>query len=334
MLEWHVFESEAIRGFPMGDAHIRKFPVYLPPDYDHKRREPYPVVFLLAGWSGRSAKYLSQDSVFDIPLDQRLDRAIEEKTIEPVIAVFPDGTSKLGCSQYVNSPAFGNYMDYIADEIVDFIDGKYHTHRSAQFRGTMGHSSGGFGAMVHGLLRPDRFLYVCSSAGDSFSELSLLPEAKAALMAIESAGGVEKFIADIFSHPQPASLGKKLHALMVLSLAPCYAPNLNMPPLYGDLFFDLKTGAIIEEIWEKYLKWDPVRMIDAYSSGAKKLKFLHLECGLQDEYGLQFGHRLIAEKLKKYGIPHQIDEYPGGHSGHHWRFVNRIKLMLSKMRSN
>jgi enterochelin esterase family protein len=102
MIDWLTFSSKAIRGFPMGDAHERRFPVYLPPGYDRKRSEPYPVVFMLAGWSGRASTYLSRDSVFGQPLDQRLDRAIEEGRLPGLIAVFPDGGSKLGCSQYVN----------------------------------------------------------------------------------------------------------------------------------------------------------------------------------------------------------------------------------------
>lgn len=315
----------------MGDPHLRDLPVYLPPNYDPKRKDPYPVVFLMAGWSGRSAKYLSTDSVFDTPIHQRLDKAIQSGALPPVIAVFPDGTSKLGCSQYINSPSLGNYMDYIVDEIVDFIDRKYHTHRSPDFRATLGHSSGGFGALVHGFIRPDRFAFVCSSAADSYSEVSLLPELKGALMAIESAGSVEKLISDILSHPQPSSLGNKLGALLVLSLAPCYAPNPGKAPLYGDLFFDLKTGAMIDEVWKKFQRWDPIHLVDEYAHSAKKLKFVLLECGAHDGHGLQFGHRILAQKFENLRIPYKLVEYPGGHSGHNWRFVDRIKFLVEKM---
>jgi enterochelin esterase family protein len=315
----------------MGDTHKRKLAVYLPPKYDPKRQEPYPVVFVLAGWSGRSSKYLSEDSVFEIPLHERLDQAIEANEMAPLIVAFPDGTSRLGCSQYLNSPALGNYMNYISDELVELIDSKYHTHRLAEFRGIMGHSSGGFGALVQGFLRPDRFKYVCSSAGDSFFELSILPSIVSCISDVESAGSVKAFIDQVFSHPNPSSLGKKLHTLMVLSLAPCYAPNLTAPPLYGDLFFDIKTGILVEDVWEKYLNWDPVHLIDRHLETAQQLKFVHLEAGAQDEYGLQLGHRQLSEKLKAYSIPFQIDEYPGGHSGHNWRFLSRIQVMLRQM---
>lgn len=332
MIRWHTHKSNAIRGFPMGDPHERSFPVYLPPGYNAKRRAPYPVVFMLAGWGGRGSHYLSQGLVFSTPLEQRLDEAIAARRLAPLILVFPDGGSKFGCSQYVNSPALGNYTDYICDELVDFIDRKYHTHRSADYRGIAGHSSGGFGALVCGLLRPERFPFLCSSAGDSFYEVSFLKNINAIMIELEAAGGVAPFIKMFLKSPNPWVLPTtKIETMLTLSMAPCYAPNLSRRPLLGDLFFDVKTGAVLPEIWEKYMTWDPVRMVDRYSANARKLRFVHLAAGLQDEHALQWGHRQIAEKLKAHRVPHDLEEYPGGHGGHHWRFESRLITMLRKM---
>ncbi len=334
MIEVLKHSSLAIKGFPMGDPHERSLSVYLPPEYSAKRSEPYPVLFVLAGWAGRSSKYLSDGSVFETPLHLKLDEAIKKKELPEVIVAFADGTSRFGSSQYINSPALGNYMNYICDELIDLVDSKFHTHKSAEFRGILGHSSGGFGALVNGFLRSDRFKYISSAAGDSFFEYSILPTAVPTLIEIEKSGGLEKFIDSIFSHPQPSSLGsKKMHALMTLCLAGCYAPNISNAPVYGDLFFDLRTGSIIEEIWEKYLNWDPIHLIDRHAEAASELKFVHLDCGLQDEYGLQFGHRRLHQKIKKLGIPSAFEEYPGGHSGNTWRYLNRIQTILKKMYS-
>ena len=316
----------------MGDPHERTFPVYLPPDYNPKRSDPYPVVFLLAGYPSRGAEFLIERTIFNPSLPTRLDKAIRENQLPPVIIVFPDGSSKLGCSQYVNSPAFGNYMDYIADELTAFIDSRFHTHRDPAFRGIMGHSSGGFGTLVMGMLRPDAFPFICSSAGDSFYEVLYLPAIKFIINELESTNGIKGFIDWFLNHPDPTSTGsKKFETMMTLAMAPCYAPNLKNAPLLGDVFFDVKTGAIIPEIWEKYLAWDPVRMVDKHIPALRSLKWIHLEAGLQDEYALQWGHRQIAAKLTQLNIPYQLDEYPGGHSGHHWRFIRRLELMLKKM---
>lgn len=332
MIQWLTHTSKAIQGFPMGDPHIRSFPVYMPPDYNPQRSEPYPVVFMLAGFASRGAKYLAEESVYQLPLTTRLDQAIQSGELPPIILVFPDGSSKLGCSQYVNSPAIGNYMDYLSDELTQFIDENFHTYRSADYRGIAGHSSGGFGALVTGMLRPDAFKYICSSAGDSFYEVSLLPNVNFAIENIAKAGGINNYINWFLSQPNPGALGANhFDTLLTLAMAPCFAPNLAKPGILGDLFFDLKTGSIVDEIWEKYLSWDPVRMVKKHQAALRSLKWIHLEAGLQDEHALQWGHRQIAAELAKLNIAYQIDEYPGRHSGHNWRFVQRLELMVKKM---
>lgn len=316
----------------MGDPHERTFPVYLPPHYDAKRSDPYPVIFLLAGYGSRSAELAWRESVFSPSLPTLFDKAIQAGNMAPAIVVFPDGSSKLGGSQYINSPVLGHYMDYICDELTSFIDNNFHTHCSPAFRGIAGHSSGGFGALVTGMLRPDVFQFICSAAGDAFYEVLYLPIIKFIINELDAAGGVNPFIDWFLNHPNPTTTGsKKFETMMMLAMAPCFAPNPNKPQLYGDLFFDLKTGAIIDEVWEKYLAWDPLRMIDKYATALQSLRWIRLEAGLQDEYALQWGHRQIAAKLAKMNIPYQLDEYPGGHSGHYWRFTKSLELMLNAM---
>ena len=334
MIQWVQHSSKAIKGFPMGDAHERKFPVYLPSDYNPKRSDPYPVIFMLAGWSGRGSHYLQEENIFTPSLDQKIDALIQKKEMNPVIIVFPDGSSKLGCSQYVNSASNGMYTDYICDELTSFIDSNFHTHKSADFRGVMGHSSGGFGALVFANLRPDAFKYICSSAGDSFFKFSLMLPVSSTCADLDRSGGIEKFVKDFLNHPSPGSAGRsQFETMMTLSLASCYAPNPKVPVILGDLFFDWKTGALIPELWQKYSAWDPIEMADKNSDRLRSLKHIHLACGISDNYGPQWGHRQLASKLSAWNIPHELEEYPGGHSGQRWRFAERIQKMVSRMES-
>lgn len=332
MIEWVRHTSQAIKGFPMGDPHEREFPIYLPPGYSAADTKRYPVVFFLAGFSGKGATYITDDSAFGTPLPKRFDGAITEGTLAPFIGVFPDCTSKLGHSQYVNSPAFGHYLDYVCDELTAFVDDRYRTQPDAAHRIVAGHSSGGFGALIIGMQRPEVFQWVSSSAGDSCYEVSLLPMANKALIEIAKAGSVKKLIENILAQPTARNIsGGQFDALLALAMAPCYAPNVNNPPLYGDPFFDLETGAILPEVWERYLAWDPVRMVDRWATNLKRLKFVQLEAGLQDEHGLQYGHRQLAKKFAALGVPHELVEYPGAHSGHHWRFEGRLTRLLNRL---
>ncbi len=332
MLKWVKFSAESIKDFPMGDAHEREFPVYLPPDYDENRSDPYPVITLLSGYGSKGASYALDESVFTRSLPQNLDAAITANKIPACIVVFPDAGSKLGCSQYVNSPAIGNYMDYFCDDLPAFIDSEFHTLASADFRGVAGHSSGGFGALLFGMKRPDAYRYICSSAGDAAYEQLFWPAINHALSDIQKAGSVEKFIAAFLESPNPSSLGKHVFdTMLLLGMAPCYAPNLNAKKILGDIFFDLETGEIDQTVWEKYRAWDPLVMIDDHADNFSKLKWVHLAAGQQDEYGLQWGHRRFAKKLDSYNISYHLQEYPGGHSGQRWRFLERIELMLKQM---
>ena len=86
--------SELLEGNAWGDPHVRKVHVYLPPDYSDRRKDPYPVVFLLAGWSGRGAHYLSDQGAFSANLTERLDELVTSKSMAPTIIVFPDGSSQ------------------------------------------------------------------------------------------------------------------------------------------------------------------------------------------------------------------------------------------------
>lgn len=329
----HLHESKLLRGNPMGDPHVRRLPVWVPPGYDAKRAEPYPVVFLLAGWSGRGARYLDDTGAFTPSLPDRLDAAVRDGTLKPTIVVFPDAATKLGASQYVNSISNGPYMDYVCDELVDFVDAQYHTHRSRDFRGTIGHSSGGFGALVIGMLRPDRFSAIGSSAGDGWYEWLYFKPIPAMIAVLERAGGVGPFIEKFLAHPNPRDCLSRdeVETMMNLSMCACYAPNPNVPVLKGDLYFDPHTGELVPSVWKKFLDWDPVLMVDKHAEALKKLRWIHLQAGTDDEFALHLAHRQLAKRLVAHGIDHVIDEYPGKHGGHHWRMAERIRRMVDQM---
>ena len=316
-----------------GDPHVRKIHVYLPPGYSERRPEPYPVVFLLAGWSGRGAHYLADGGAFSWSIPEKLDERIAAGEIPPVIVVLPDGTSRLGSSQYVNSAVNGPHMDYLCDELVDWVDDRFHTHRSRDHRGVIGHSSGGFGALAVGMLRADRFGAICSSAGDSWYEHLYVQGIPAAVRAIEGAGGVGPFVERWLASPNPMGLMSRddLEAMIQLSMACCYLPNPDVPFIKGDLWFDPHTGEIQPDAFTRLLQWDPVHMVDHHVTALKSLRWIHLEAGTDDEWGLHLGHRQIAARLARHGISHVIDEYPGRHGGHHYRMPERIRRMVTHL---
>jgi enterochelin esterase-like enzyme len=317
----------------MGNPSSRQLPIYLPPDYDPGRAKAYPVVFLLFGWTGRGASFLNDPGTFGNSLPQSLDNLIQEGKLPPVVVAFPDCTARLGSSKYINSAINGPFMDYLCDELVELVDRECHTHRAAEFRGVIGHSSGGFGALVSAMHRPDRFRYVCSSAADGCYEWFYVTPIPKMISHLRRYGGVQSFVERFLASPNPLELlpADEVMTMVLLSACTSFAPNPEVPVLRGDLYFDIETGELIPEIWEKFLAWDPVRMVDRFEGALRTLRWIHLESGADDEMAGHLTHRRISRKLRKLGIAHEVTEYPGGHRGHHHRMVERLRRMVERM---
>ncbi len=115
--------------------------------------KPYPVLYLLHGWSGNFAGWLG-----DAPqLRQHAD------TYQMLI-VCPDGGFD---SWYLDSPVDSSvrYETHIAKEVVGYIDYYYHTRREKGGRAIAGLSMGGHGAMSLAIRHPEVFGAAGSMAG-------------------------------------------------------------------------------------------------------------------------------------------------------------------------
>ncbi len=145
--------SKVLAGNPLGDPHVRRLAVWLPPQYDRRGSGPgarFPVLVDMVGFTGSGPAHLNWKP-FSENLAERAARLIHEKRMGPVILVMPDCFTSLGGNQYVNSSAIGRYADYLVDEIVPFVDREFRTLASREHRGCFGKSSGGYGAIIHGM---------------------------------------------------------------------------------------------------------------------------------------------------------------------------------------
>ena len=124
-LEFHTFHSPALEGNPLGDPSDRELLVYLPPGYRSSYAR-YPAVYLLHGFTG-CARAWTNASAFSPTVPERLDALIAAGAMPPVIAAFVDGWTALGGSQWINSPAIGRYRDYVAKDVVGFVDARLRT---------------------------------------------------------------------------------------------------------------------------------------------------------------------------------------------------------------
>src|SRR4029077_14625441 len=102
---------------------------------------------------------------------ERAARLIHDKLMGPAIIVFPDCFTRLGGNQYLNSSAIGRYADYLLAEIVPLVDGEFRPLASRDHRGCFGKSSGGYGAIIHGMRYPRYWGAVADHSGDGLFDL-------------------------------------------------------------------------------------------------------------------------------------------------------------------
>ena len=119
-LERPVLPSPALEGNPLGDPSRRELVVYLPPGYDAGTTR-YPVAYFLHAF-GSGGRSWTNAAGFAPNVPERLDALVASGAIPPVIGVFPDGWTALGGSQWVNSEATGRYRDYVAKDVLGFVD--------------------------------------------------------------------------------------------------------------------------------------------------------------------------------------------------------------------
>ena len=179
-----------------------------------------------------------------------------------------------------------------------------------------GKSSGGFGAMVHAMLRPDVWGAAACHSGDSYFEWCFLPDFPRVARVVGAAGGVRPFLRRFFEKNKRSSGDH--HAVMALAMAACFDPQPEHPDGF-ELPFDLHTGEMNPARWANWLRWDPLRMIPDHLGALRSLRLLFIDCGDRDQYHLQFGARRMRNALMRHGVAHDYEEFPDDHSGIDYR---------------
>jgi enterochelin esterase family protein len=320
-----IFEtitSNALRDNPLGDPFVRRVPVYLPPGYESGSAR-YPTAYVLTGFTGRGTMLLN-DSAWGETIAERMDRLIAAGQVRPMLLVMPDCLTRIGGSQYLNSSAVGNYEDHVVKELVPYIDNKYRTIAAGDHRAVVGKSSGGYGSVILAMRHPDVFGLMASHSGDMYFEHCYKPDLIGALRALPKLGGLDKFWDDIPTiHPKDKNFQMLIN---IVAMAACYSPNPNAPHGF-DLPFDLETGELREDVWERWLEWDPVYLVGKHLAALKSLKLIYLDAGLRDEFNLQYGARIFCKRLAARGIPFVHEEFDDGHMDIQYRYDVSLKAI-------
>jgi enterochelin esterase family protein len=250
----------------------------------------------------------------------------------PVIAVLPDAFTIFGGAQYVNSSALGRYEDYLVDELIPYVDATYRTLPAREHRAIAGKSSGGYGAIVQALRHPELYSAFACHSGDMYFEFGYLPDMAKLHANLMRFGGLEGFIRQIPTI-KPKSHDPFFSVLGMLCYGAAFAPNPNAPRGF-DMPIDAETGALREDVWSRWLEWDPVRMVDRpeYVAALRQLRYVYVDCGLWDELNFQIGARLLSRKLSAHGIAHDFELFDDGHINVPYRYDTSLPRLERAIR--
>jgi S-formylglutathione hydrolase FrmB len=249
-----------------------------------------------------------------------MDKLIHTGGMREMIVVMVDGWNKLGGSFYTNSVTTGNWEDYVAYELVGYIDTKFRTVARSSSRGIAGHSMGGYGAIKLAMKHPDVFgavyaLSACCLEADPAS----LPESPAwqkvlATHSLDDALGLQTSAAATDRKDPQWFMGFMAVALVAQSAA--FSADSANPPVFADYPVEQRGDKLVAS--EKPLAaWTanlPIPMLGQYRTNLARLRGIGFEIGKQD-----WNPSLIAQahdldaKLTSNGIHHEFEEFTGSH---------------------
>jgi len=317
-IEEHVVDSVLLRGNPLGDPTERPLWIYTPPGYDEGDRR-YPVVYLLLGYAGRLAAWRNR-TPYRSPVPEAIDGVFARGEAPPAILVFVDAWTRYGGSQFVDSPGTGAYHSYLCDEVVARVDTDYRTLAAPEHRAIAGKSSGGLGAMITPMLRPDLFGAFATHSGDSLSEAQYIPHFLHAVRHLRAYDGDITAWWKDFGSRVAFTKDEDLRLLEILGVSACFSPGPDGEPV---LPFDPRTGALRPEVWNRWLAWDPVRMAPD-----------HVGAGRRDEWFLDLGAQAFRDVLAEIGVSGDrvhVELFDGGHVGVEYRMPLALAWLAERI---
>jgi hypothetical protein len=297
-VEEGVVASALLRDNPLGDPPERPVWVYLPPGYDDGDQR-YPSVYVIQGYTGHLTMWENRQP-FRPTFLEGADQVFADGTTPPCVLVLVDAWTAYGGSQFVDSAGTGRYHSYLCDEVVAWVDARYRTIADPASRAISGKSSGGFGAMITPMLRPDLFGALATHAGDTLYEHCYLPDFAAAVRHLRAYDGDIWRWWDDFHHRPAFTKAEDESLLTALGCSAAFSPGPDGRPV---LPFDPRTGEVLPDVWERWLAWDPVRMVDRYAEALRGLRAVWIDAGTRDDYHLDLGAQAFRAGLARIGVP-------------------------------
>lgn len=328
-IDEHVITSDVLRHNPLGDPHERQLFVYTPPGYDEDLDRRYPSIYLIQGYTG-------QVEMWRHPFPWRgsvpaaIDARMADGSCPPAVIVYVDAWTRFGGSQFVDSPGTGRYHTYLCEEVVPFVDARYRTLADRDHRGIQGKSSGGFGAMITPMLRPDLFGGFATHAGDALYEACYVKGFAEAARALREHydGSYDRFLDDFFDRPGMTKPDDG-NLIMTYGVAACFSAEddgtVRLP-------FEVATGRLVDDVWQRWLDWDPVRMVAGHADALRSQRAIWIDAGRKDDWFLDLGAEAFRRELESIDVTdYHFELFEATHSGIDYRYPLSVAYLAERL---
>jgi enterochelin esterase-like enzyme len=293
----------------IGTTPLRKMAIYLPAGYDDSSTR-YPVIYFFPD------AFAGYREPFDHKNAQALfDRAIAAAVIDKFILVAVDMNTVLGSSWCVNSPATGNWEDFMIQEVKPYIDANFRTLPKSESQGVAGEFMGGYCALRFGMRHPDVFGSVYAlhpvGTGSGLKVLASLPNW------------------DLMSNAKTLDdVRKDGYSTIFTAIFQAHLPNPDKPPLYIDMpAHKVGDQLVIDTQLTQRLRdnFFIESMVPQYADNLKSLRGLKFDWGRSDlNQDHVYANQALTHKLNEFGIPHEAEEYNGVWGDKTWGDDGRV----------
>ncbi len=271
----------------------RMVDIYLPGEYYLYPDQEYATIYYLHGGNGNQNEGNSDANWY-----YNTHYGDTSNQSPPAIFVCPDGSCGpyMG-SMWANSELYGNFEDYIVEDVISFVEENFRAMPHKEFRFITGWSMGGMGSSNIAARHPDKFrACIPCIAGLSMPDTCLSGWRSGCYL--ENGSYNLSFT------------GSGFMTQVMFTICGAYSPNLNLPPYYVDIPFDT-LGNWKNEVLDKWYEYDVSRRVKNLPDEDELAWFII--CGLLDElYGYP-GCLTFTDSLDAHGIAHDESYFEGGH---------------------
>jgi S-formylglutathione hydrolase FrmB len=267
--------------------------IFLPGNYFTEPDMQFPVIYYLHGAGGNQNEgQLFAYNYYDVHAEDTTS------THPAAIFVSPSGDCEpYRGSFYVNSDLYGNYEDYIIEDLIPFIEREFRVIPEKDFRFITGQSMGGYGSSYLSLRHPEMFRAAAPGMAAHLAYPLNFMDVWVDTLAWENGSYHFSYDAGHLTR-------------LFFSVCGAFSPNLELEPEPIEMIFDT-TGQLVDSVFEKWQPFIPINLLQELTPEDKLAFFL--QCGTNDDYYCYPAYLEFSEVLDEKEIEYAEAYHEGGH---------------------